>query len=99
MTTSTKLAPWGLALENLRKGQGMTKADMSRHTDILKDQYFRMCHSKLGPSVVILHRWLIGMGLTWQDWAEEFTAHAKGSAILTMGQDKRQWQKSAKRSR
>ena len=67
-----KNTPWGRALESLREETGLTRADVSRRTGVLKDQYYRACKGKFGPSVMVVDRWLHGLGYTWDDWAQAF---------------------------
>lgn len=67
-----KNTPWGRALESLREETGLTRADVSRRTGVLKDQYYRACQGRFGPSVMVIDRWLHGLGYTWDDWAQAF---------------------------
>lgn len=60
---------WGRTLNQLRAGKGITQGELARRDIIRKDEYYRLCHSKRGPTVATLDALLQGMGCTWQDWA------------------------------
>ena len=60
---------WGRALNQLRAKKGITQGELARRHIIGKDEYYRLCHSKRGPTISTLDALLQGMGCTWQDWA------------------------------
>ncbi len=63
------LAPWGVALELLRKGKKLTQEDLIHQRITTSGEYYRICRSKTGPSVLILNSLIKGMGYNWHDWA------------------------------
>lgn len=72
---------WGEILEHLRKWKGISQGDLSRRLVIGKDEYYRLCRSKRGPTLSTLEKLLQGMCCTWHDWAVAYEAinisHAK----------------------
>jgi len=82
-TDKLRRTPWGRALESLRDETGLSRADVSRRTGVLKDQYYRACQGKFGPSVMVIDRWLHGLGYTWTDWAAAFEDEVERDRKLT----------------
>jgi len=64
-----KLTTWGKALELLRDQRGFNKSELQRRKIVRRQHYNDMIVSKRGPSVSLLDRFLLRMGLTWDDWA------------------------------
>jgi len=60
---------WGRILDQLRTQKGISQGDLARRMVIGKDEYYRLCRSKRGPTVLTLDALLKGMGCTWKDWA------------------------------
>lgn len=66
---SVPLAPWGMALEELRKGKDLTLEDLFHRRITTSGEYYRICRSKTGPGVKTLNGLIVGMGYNWHDWA------------------------------
>jgi transcriptional regulator with XRE-family HTH domain len=68
---------WGRALKQLLITKGLTQGDLARRNVIGKDEFYRLCRSKRGPTVMTLDALLSGMGCTWQEWADAFVRAVK----------------------
>jgi transcriptional regulator with XRE-family HTH domain len=60
---------WGRIVDQLRTQKGISQGDLARQMIIGKDEYYRLCRSKRGPTILTLDALLKGMGCTWKDWA------------------------------
>ena len=79
------MSVWGKILEHLRKWKGISQGDLSRRLVIGKDEYYRLCRSKRGPTIATLEKLLVGMNCTWHDWAlayETIKASSNGKSNL-----------------
>jgi len=71
------MTPWGYALERLWEQSGMPKGEINRKGLTVKEAFTKWKVSKRGPTVAVLDRLIVGMGLTWNDWAKAFEAAKK----------------------
>jgi hypothetical protein len=68
------MTPWGIALQALIEKSGTSKGDAHRRGLAVKESFTKWNKSKRGPTIQILDRLLVGLGLTWHDWAEAYEA-------------------------
>ena len=61
-----KLTLWGRCLERLRGDRSLRSLETSHIIAIC--QYKSTCQSKLGPSLDVLERFLVGCGSNWREW-------------------------------
>ena len=61
-----KLTLWGRCMERLRGNRSLRSLETSQIIAIC--QYKSTCQSKLGPSLDVLERFLVGCGSNWREW-------------------------------
>ena len=61
-----RLTLWGRCMERLRGNRSLRSLE-TRHI-IAICQYKSTCQSKLGPSLDVLERFLVGCGSNWREW-------------------------------
>ena len=62
----SKLTLWGRCMERLRGNRSLRSLETSQIIAIC--QYKSTCQSKLGPSLDVLERFLVGCGSNWREW-------------------------------
>ena len=60
------LTLWGRCMERLRGNRSLRSLETSHIIAIC--QYKSTCQSKLGPSLDVLERFLVGCGSNWREW-------------------------------
>ena len=61
-----KLTLWGRCMERLRGTRSLRSLETNQIIAIC--QYKSTCQSKLGPSLDVLERFLVGCGSNWREW-------------------------------
>ena len=75
------VSTWGKVLEQLRMRKNISQGELARKMIIGKDEYYRLCRSKRGPTIATLDALLQGMGCTWHDWAIAYETTINDSTV------------------
>jgi transcriptional regulator with XRE-family HTH domain len=63
---------WVKALEELRIRKKVSKNSLHEAGVIRRSQYNTMLRAKKGVRIDVLERILLGLGVTWHDWADVY---------------------------
>jgi hypothetical protein len=66
------MTPWGLAIRALLKKAKRSRRKAASQHVAPYSAFSQWQRSKRGPNVATLDTLLIGLGLTWKDWAKAF---------------------------